>query len=305
MSQRTLAHAALFLVNLIYGVNYAVAKGLMPTVIGPSGFILVRVLGAVVLFWALRAWLPERVAWSDALRLTLCGVFGVAVNQLCFFQGLMRTSPLHASLIMVAAPILVLVFSAALLGERITWGKAAGITMGAIGATVLLFQGASGDAGATLEGDLFILVNAASFALYLVMVKPLMRAYTAVTVMAWTFAIGSVLVLPFGAGELAQVPWSGLDGATWLAIAYVVVGVTFVAYLLNTWALRVLDPGVVGTYIYLQPMMAVGFAWFYAVTGLAPAGRGVDVPEIRVVHGLCTLLIFLGVHLVNRSDRRA
>ncbi len=304
MSPRTRAHLALFAVNLIYGANYAVAKGLMPGVIGPSGFILVRVLGAVVLFWLLRLLRPERVAWSDAPRLVLCAVFGVALNQLCFFHGLMRTSPLHASLIMVAAPILVLVFAAVLIGERVTWGKAVGIALGATGATVLLVLGAGGaDAGATLLGDLFILVNAASFALYLVLVKPLMRTYTAVTVMAWSFAIGTVLVLPFGLADVATVHWTTLGAGIWWAIAFVVVGVTFVAYLLNTWALRVVDPGVVGTYIYLQPLMAVAFAWVYAVGGIAPAGA-LAPPEIRPVHGLCAALIFLGVHLVNRADRR-
>jgi len=199
-----------------------------------------------------------------------------------------------------------MVLSAIFLKQPITLLKVIGVMLGAVGASMLLWSSNGDVAGnSSLKGDLFILLNSISYAIYLVMVKPLMRKYNPLDIVAWTFLIGSVLVLPFGAGELAQVPWSGLDGATWLAIAYVVVGVTFVAYLLNTWALRVLDPGVVGTYIYLQPMMAVGFAWFYAVTGLAPAGRGVDVPEIRVVHGLCTLLIFLGVHLVNRSDRRA
>ena len=305
MAPRTGAHLALFAVNLIYGANYAVAKGLMPGVIGPSGFILVRVLGAVGLFWLLRLLRPERVAWSDAPRLLLCAVFGVALNQLCFFHGLMRTSPLHASLIMVAAPILVLVFAAVLIGERVTWGKAVGIALGATGATVLLVRGADGgDVGATFTGDLFILVNAASFALYLVLVKPLMRTYSAVTVMAWSFAIGTLLVLPFGWNEVAAMHWTALDGGTWGAIAFVVVGVTFVAYLLNTWALRVVDPGVVGTYIYLQPLMAVAFAWLYALGGIAPSAITAAPPEIRPVHGLCAALIFLGVHLVNRADRR-
>ncbi len=305
MSPRTGAHLALFAVNLIYGANYAVAKGLMPGVIGPSGFILVRVLGAVGLFWLLRLLRPERVAWSDAPRLLLCAVFGVALNQLCFFHGLMRTSPLHASLIMVAAPILVLVFAAVLIGERVTWGKAVGIALGATGATVLLVRGAEGgDVGATLTGDGFILVNAASFALYLVLVKPLMRTYTAVTVMAWSFALGTVMVLPFGWHDMEGVRWAALDGGTWGAIAFVVVGVTFVAYLLNTWALRVVDPGVVGTYIYLQPLMAVAFAWLYALGGFAPSAITAAPPAIRPVHGLCAALIFLGVHLVNRADRR-
>jgi drug/metabolite transporter (DMT)-like permease len=153
-------------------------------------------------------------------------------------------------------------------------------------------------------GDLFILINASSFAIYLVMVKPLMGKYTAITIMSWTFLIGAVVVLPFGIGELSAVRWSALTGAQIGAMVFVVVMVTFVAYLLNTWALRVVDPGVVGTYIYLQPLMAVAFAWLYALGGIAPSAITAAPPEIRPVHGLCAALIFLGVHLVNRADRR-
>lgn len=93
LDRRTLALAALFFVNLLYGINYVVAKGLMPGVIGPSGFILLRVAGAKLLFWPVWLIKREKVAWADAKRLVICGITGVAVNQLMFFHGLMRTSP--------------------------------------------------------------------------------------------------------------------------------------------------------------------------------------------------------------------
>ena len=71
MDRSARAHIALFTVNFIYGVNYVVAKGLMPHVIGPSGFIVLRVMGAAALFWALRAWRPQRVDPSDIVRLLM------------------------------------------------------------------------------------------------------------------------------------------------------------------------------------------------------------------------------------------
>ena len=52
---RFLAHLALLVVALVYGGNYLVAKGLMPNLIGPSGFIVLRVLGGGGLFWFVRA----------------------------------------------------------------------------------------------------------------------------------------------------------------------------------------------------------------------------------------------------------
>lgn len=304
MPRKLHAHLALLAVNLIYGANYAVAKALMPGVIGPSGFIVLRVVGAGLLFWAVRVLLPERIRLADLPRLLLCGITGVAVNQLFFFHGLMRTSPLHASLIMVATPILVLVMSAILLRERITWTKVLGIALGALGAGTVLWMGASGgERGATLIGDVYILINATSFALFLVLVKPLMQRYSAITVMAWSFLLGSLVVLPFGSREALSLEWRHLPVIAWAGIAFVVLVVTFLAYLLNTWALRRVDPGVVGAYIYLQPVMAVGFSWLYATLRFALPGSEPQVPVVGVGHAVGAACIFLGVHLVYRSDR--
>lgn len=305
VSRNTLAHVALFTVNFIYGVNYVVAKGLMPAVVGPSGFIVLRVLGAGVLFWLLRAWHPERVATTDLARLLLCAFTGVALNQLTFFHGLMRTTPLNASIIMVATPILVLVLAGVLLRERISWTKALGVLLGAGGALALILAKPAGArVGATALGDLFILINATSYGLFLVLVKPLMRKYSSVTVMAWCFLFAFFMVLPFGWADVVAVQWHALTTAHILALAFVVVLVTFVAYLLNTWALARVSPTVVGTYIYMQPMLAAVFTWLFVRIGSDRIGLpGTYEASIGMVQGLCALAIFAGVHLVGRADR--
>lgn len=304
MDRSARAHIALFTVNFIYGVNYVVAKGLMPHVIGPSGFIVLRVMGAAALFWALRAWRPQRVDPSDIVRLFLCAVFGVALNQLMFFHGLMRTTPINSSLIMVATPVLVLVLSALLIGERVTWSKVTGVVLGTAGALTLIFlKPAGSSAGASMLGDLFILVNATSYGLYLVLVKPLMRKYSAVTVMSWSFLFGLVMVLPFGWHELAEVNGEALTAPVIGAMVFVVVMVTFVAYLLNTWALGVLDPSVVGSYIYMQPLLAAVFTWLFVRIGPERLGiPGEYQVELGWPQAVCAILIFLGVHLVGRRS---
>lgn len=304
MDRSARAHIALFTVNFIYGVNYVVAKGLMPHVIGPSGFILLRVIGATGLFWAMRWWRPQGVDPVDMIRLFLCAVFGVALNQMMFFHGLMRTTPINSSLIMVATPVLVLVLSALLIGERVTWSKVTGVVLGTAGALTLIFlKPAGSSAGASMQGDLFILVNATSYGLYLVLVKPLMRKYSAVTVMSWSFLFGLLMVLPFGWHELAQVNWQAITAPVLGAMVFVVVMVTFVAYLLNTWALGVLDPSVVGSYIYMQPLLAAVFTWLFVLIGPERLGiPGEYQVELGWPQVVCAVLIFLGVHLVGRRS---
>lgn len=303
--RNTLAHLALFGVNFIYGINYVVAKGLMPEVIGASGFILLRVLGAGLLFWALYAFRPERVSAPDLARAFLCAFTGVALNQLMFFHGLMRTSPINASIIMVATPILVLILAGVLLRERITWPKAVGVALGAGGALALILAKPSGGpAGATALGDLLILINATSYGLFLVLVKPLMRKYSAVTVMAWCFLFGLLLVLPFGWGEMAAVQWSTLGTSHFMALGFVVVMVTFVAYLMNSWALARVSPTVVGTYIYLQPVLAAVLTWLFVRIGPERLGiPGTYQAGIGPLQAFCAAAIFAGVYLVGRADR--
>jgi drug/metabolite transporter (DMT)-like permease len=113
-------------------------------------------------------------------------------------------------------------------------------------------------------------------------------------------------VIPFGIGDLLLVDWAGLTTPVILALAFVVVMVTFVAYLLNTWALRVVEPSLVGMYIYLQPLMAVLLTWAFMRIGADRLGipgeydGALGWPQV-----LCAAAIFLGVHLVGRKPGTA
>jgi drug/metabolite transporter (DMT)-like permease len=168
-----------------------------------------------------------------------------------------------------------------------------GVLLGAVGALVLIFSGSSGAGGASLLGDVFIFINASSYAVFLVLVKPLMEKYSAVTVMAWCFLVGSVVVVPFGLREVAAVDWPGLSPYAMAGLAFVVVMVTFVAYLLNTWALRSVQPSVAGSFIYLQPVLALVVTWLWLPDDL-------DLGWPQALGAAC---IFLGVWLVGRKER--
>src|SRR5690606_10033918 len=213
MSGLLRAHLALLFVNLIYGVNYMVAKVLMTNLIPQSGFILLRVAGATILFFLLMLVTKfQRIDRKDIGRLLLCSFFGVAANQLMFFNGLNLTSPINASIIMTANPVLVLVLASIFLGDKISGIRVLGIAFGAIGAVWLIFTSADGSAvSGDWRGDVMILINAASYAVFLVMVKPLMQKYNAVTVSSWLFLAGIFFVLPFGWSEFREIRWSDFE----------------------------------------------------------------------------------------------
>ena len=112
MNNTSRAHLALLGANIIYGANYLIAKGVMPNKIGPSAFVFLRILGAGILFWIIKSFIKEKVSKRDLRILALCGLLGVATNQLLFFHGLNLTSPIDASIIITSIPVMVLIFSA-------------------------------------------------------------------------------------------------------------------------------------------------------------------------------------------------
>lgn len=309
------AHFALFTVNMIYGANYLIAKGLMPDKMGPSGFILLRVLGAVTLFWlvlfffrksksrstpgAQSAYIhfgPEPIAKKDLLRLIFCGMTGVAANQLLFFNGLNLTSPINSAIIMTSNPIMVMIMSALILKKRMPMIRIIGVSLGAVGAiSLILLSKSDASTYSSASGDLLVLLNSASYALYLVSVKPLMLRYKPITVISWVFLFGSVCVLPFGWSQLTEVDWTLFNSWDIFSVVYVVVGTTFLAYLLNIFALKSVAPTVASSYIYLQPIMAGLFAALFAV--FFTEDYTSDITLIKI---LFALMIFTGVYLVSR-----
>jgi drug/metabolite transporter (DMT)-like permease len=290
MTQQLRVHLALFSVALIYAANYSIAKTVMPAFVQPFGLIVIRVVSAAVFFGVLsRLVVKEKIRGrADNVRVILCGIFGIAINQLFFFAGLNLTSPINASLIMVITPVVVLIMSAVLLKTPVKLLKVAGIFIAGIGAFLLIAGTGQHKVTGNLTGDIFILLNAVSYGIYLVLVAPLMQKYQAITVVSRIFLVGAILVVPFGFRQLLTPDWANFPVNVWLSILFMVVGVTILAYLLNAWALRFATPALLGVYIYLQPVLAIFIAVF----------SGNDIFTLE--KGLYALLIFAGVFLVSK-----
>lgn len=288
------AHIAVLSANIIYGINYAVAKGIMPDFMQPRAIIFVRVAGSFILFLLFALLIVrERVERKDYVMLFICSLFGITINQIMFFEGLNLTTSINTSIIMTINPILVMVFASFLLKEKITLLKTAGITLGAAGATWLILQ--KGDISFqsdTFTGNIFIVINAASFALYLVLAKPLMMKYHPVTVMTWVFGMGLVTVTPLCIGTFITTDFAAMPAEVWLSLAYIVVFATFLGYLLYNIAIRHLSPTSTSSYIYLQPLFAgiVGYILLAEQPGW--------------VHLFASLLIVAGVYLVSFRKKK-
>jgi len=291
INQNFKVHGALLFVGLIYGANYSIAKSAMPELISPYGFVLVRVAAATVIFWIID-WFtgPETIKYPrDYFTLLKCAIFGVAINQLMFFKGLSMTSPISASVIMTTNPIIVLVGSYLILHEPATKTKIAGVLLGSLGAVLLILRNQVTWEEGSFLGDLFVFFNATSYGIYLILVKPLMRRYRAMTIIKWVFLFGLIFIIPIGLKDTIAVNWSAMPADGWLSILFVIIFTTVLAYVLNIWALKFVSPTVVSYYIYLQPLFASSIAFIFMD----------EIPGTKMI--LFALMIFTGVYLVSKK----
>ncbi|WP_456377173.1 DMT family transporter [Lutibacter sp.] len=291
------AHLALFGANLIYGINHIVAKGVMPTKIGASAFVFLRVLFAGLLFWIIKSFIKEKVEKKDFIRLMLSGLFGITINMLLFFHGLSLTSPIDASIIMTATPVIVLILSIFILKEKITTNKLLGITIGAIGAFLLIWYGNKVIGTSSTLGNLLIFLNACSYSLYLVIVKPLMIKYKPFTVISWVFLFGFIFMFPFGINDAIHTNYSLFTLHTYLTVTFVIIGTTFLTYLFNIYALTKVSPSVSGSYIYLQPVISFIMVSLYAFI----LGNNEYANDINMIKIISCLMVIVGVYLISRK----
>ena len=293
---------ALFFVNALYGANHVLAKGVMPRYLSPNVFILFRIAGATMLFWLVKTIIArnEKVEKKDLAKIALCALFGVTVNQLFFFHGLNLSSSINSGIYMSINPIIVVILSMLILKERITFIRGFGVVLGAT-ATILLTLTASTGKGDSSVGDLYLFINAVSYAVYLVMAKPIMARYSPLTVITWVFTFGLIYVLLFPPTlyDVVHTNFEVIPSDAWAKILYVIVGVTFMTYLLTMYGLKYLSPAMSSVYIYFQPMLVITFAYLFLYLGMAD-----DYTQTITFEKLgYMLLIFLAVYLTARTDR--
>lgn len=299
MSKTVFAHLALLGLNILYGANHLLAKGVMPDYLGPNGFILSRVAVTTLLFLVLYfLFIREKVKTKDLFRLAVTGFFGVAMNQLFFFNGLELTSAINVGIIMTSTPIIVVILSYFILKEKITQLKVIGVLIGAVGAIALTTSGHVEGLDSSI-GDFYVLINASSFAIYLVLVKPLMSKYKPLTVITFNFIFGLLFIMAYPPtwADISTANFESFPNAIWLKIGFVIVGATFFTYLLNIFALKHVSPSVSGSYIYTQPILVMLFTVLFAYIGWTE-----DFVEAITFEKIAyMLMIFTGVYLISRS----
>ena len=292
MNKRTIAHFALLFTNLFFAINLSAVKHLTNLQLaGPFGINIVRVGICVILFWIGYLVKPGniKIERQDIKRFLLCAVTGIAINQLLFLKGLSLTYSIHASLLMLTTPILIVFIAAWILKERLGIIKIAGLALGIVGAVILVLGNEkSGKGNNILWGDILIIINAVSYTFYFVLVKPLMMKYKPLVIIRWIFTFGLVLVLPFGWTEFTAIQWTKFDSIDLTCMVLIVFTGTFLAYLFNVYGIKILGASIAGFYIYTQPVFAALIAMVFLKE------------ELSMYKIVAAAFIFTGVFLANK-----
>lgn len=280
--------------TLIYALNHTIAKDVMPTYIQGFGFIGIRLIGATIAFWLIGLLMPKQhIDKADRWAFLRAAFFGMAINMLAFFKGLEYSTPINSTVIITTTPIMVFLFSVILLRENIRPKRAIGVLIGFLGALslVLFSQQAPANAPNISLGNFLFIANASTYGLYMIYVKPLSEKYNTIHLLKWLFLIGLLMTMPFTLPELLEVDFQLMPHSVWWRIGFVVLGTTFMTYLLMVYAIRHLRATSLSVFTYLQPIIGIVYAALVGADFMTP------------VKWIAMSLVLLGVFLVTKQEQ--
>jgi drug/metabolite transporter (DMT)-like permease len=252
------------LMALIWGVNFSVLK-LGTRYFDPLAFNGLRmmlagaVLGAIA--YGRRARMPSR---RDAVRLAVLGVLGHGFYQVCFIEGIARSTASTAALVMAAGPAFIGIVGRLLGVERPTRAAWAGIALQLLGMAGVVFGSATQPSvpgqESGLVGPAFILVAALAWACYAVLLKPFTQRVDPMHLSAWTLLGGVATLVPLAAPGIVRLDAAAVPVFGWAAVGYSAILAMVVAYLFYYRGVRVVGAVRTAMFSNLQPIVALAVA---------------------------------------------
>ena len=296
-ANRIKAHLALIGTNIFFAINFSAVKYLINNhFIQPFGLNFIRMFFTTLLLWMFYFLNPVKITVRKIhyKRFIICALLGIVINQLLFIKGLSMTFSIHASLLMLTTPIFITIIAAFILKEHLHKFKILGLLLGISGALVLIMaRKNTGNGSNVIWGDIFVIINAICYSCYFILVKPLMKRYSAMSVIRVLFTIGTFIALPICWNEFTAIPWSHYTVLSTSILLLIVVGGTFFAYTFNLYGIKHLGASVSGSYIYTQPFFATVIAMIFM-------NETLDI--YKIIGGI---FIFSGVYFVTKKIQHA
>jgi drug/metabolite transporter (DMT)-like permease len=284
-----LTEVSLILAAVFWGTNYAATKFAALT-IPPISIVAVRfVVGGLLMYAALRLLEPQsRLARKDLLPMAGLGCLGVAIGQTTFTFGVSLTTAANTGFIFATAPVWGLLFGFVLGLERPTWRGISGVGLSILGVGVIFYEGLGLD-GASLIGDLLVLLAAMGFGAYTVLSMRVLGRYSPLAVATYPILFGGPLVLLLSVPFFTRLGWENVGVGAWAAVVFSAMFAT--AFAFSAWQTGVSRIGANRVLVYQYLISITGVA-----SGIIFFGEVLGVEKI--VGGAVTLL---GVYMARRQ----
>lgn len=264
----------LTIASACWGGNFIIGRAVHAEV-PPAGLSFWRWLLALAILLPF-AWPKVRRDWpvirDHWKRLAVLAFFGMVAFHTALYLSVNYTTATNAALLIAICPVLVPALSWALYREPLSARILLAIAVSIAGVAVVVLRGDPAQL-ATLtfnRGDLIMLIAVFAWSMYIVLVKRRPAALHPQSLLVATMALASVFLLPLYLWESAFVRPMPLSSDALLAVAYVVVVASLLAYVCFNRGIEVLGPSKGGLFMHLVPVFAALLAFVFLGERLQP-----------------------------------
>jgi len=252
---------ALVVTQFAFASLAVVGKGVLDAHLPPLALAAIRVLFASLLLAALSFGVTRDatpIPRRDALILFGLSLLGVTLNQFFFIEGLQRTTAVNATILIVTIPVFTFVVAGLLGRERFESRRAFGVAVALVGTLVMLHVERFELGNGVAVGNLLVVLNCLCYSLYLVLSRGILQRHPSPTVVAWTFLLGAVVLVPLGTPDVVEAARQGLFTVpVWWGLAWIVLVPSVLSYSLNNYALKRVRASTVASFVFLQPVFGL------------------------------------------------
>ncbi len=286
LSNSQIAVLALIAANVIWGAAPPIFKWALHDIHPYTLAFLRFVLPALLMLPFVRGKL--KIHPKDYIKVFLIGFFGITINIIFFFQGLLQAPSINAALIGSSAPIFIVLCSLLFLKERPKNKLLTGTFIGLCGVLLILVTPFFKDGNLAAIGNFFYLISMFAGVIAVLLVRKIMKRNNPVAVTFWSFTTGSIGFIPFFIHEVNTYGFlPNINAQGIIGITFGVLFSSLAAYFLQTWALKYLTAADVSVFTYIDPV----------VTLLIAAPLLGEFPDGIFVAG--SVLVLLGIFMAE------
>lgn len=290
LSKHQFAVLSLILANVIWGASFPIYKWAL-TNVPPFTFVFLRFfLGSLVILpFVVKHLKIEKEDIRKIIAYSLCSIT-FAISFL--FLGLRLAPSINAPIIYSAGPIILILFAIFYLKEKTKKKVLIGTFISLLGVLIIVIRPIlETDLNLAVLGNFFFILACIADAGSTILLIKIMKRYSPLTIVFWSFVIGSMALVPLVVFESLQSGFLyGLNTQGLTGIIYGVLLSSVVAHLCFSYGAKYIKTGEIGIFAYVDPIATALVAipllgeviTFYYLLGALFVFSGIFIAEGRI-----------------------